>query len=321
MLPKANLNPEARRSHDLRNLLHTIILIAGSALLVAAIAWTVFGPEGLVWAAIAAGIGLWTLGRASPKMVLGLYKARPVAPDELPELHHIVRELAVRAELPAIPQLYYVPSKMLNAFAVGRKEDSAIAVTDGLIRTMSLRQLAGILAHETAHIRNGDLKVMGLADVLNRITSLISTLGWLGIPVIFGTNWQIPIHGLALMIAAPTIGGLLQLALSRTREYDADLDGATLTGDPEGLASALASLERRQRGIWEGLALPGGRVPEPSMLRTHPKTEDRIKRLMAVRNVTSRPAMIAEGTAHPGPSIIPPIRNPRIQWQRMGLWY
>jgi heat shock protein HtpX len=321
MPPTANLNPEARRSHDVRNFLHTVIIVGGSALLVAAIAWTVFGPQGLVWAAFATAIGIWTLGRASPKMVLGLYKARPLTPDELPEVHRIVRELAARAELPTVPHLYYVPSKMLNAFAVGRKEDSAIAVTDGLIRAMNLRQLTGILAHETAHIRNGDLRVMGLADVFNRITSLISTLGWLGIPMIFGTSWQIPIYGLALMIAAPTIGGLLQLALSRTREYDADLDGATLTGDPEGLASALASLERRQRGIWEGLALPGGRVPEPSMLRTHPKTEDRIKRLMALRHDTLQPAIVVEGNPHPGRSIVPPIRNPRVQWQRMGLWY
>jgi heat shock protein HtpX len=321
MLPKANLNPEARRSHELRNTLHTVIIVAGSALLVAAIAWTVFGLQGLFWAAGFAAFGIWSMGRVSPKMVLGLYKARALSPEELPELHDIVKKLAARAELPAVPHLYYVPSKMMNAFAVGRREDSAIAVTDGLVRAMTLRQLAGILAHETAHIRNGDLRVMGLADVFNRITSVISTLGWLGIPIIFGTNWQVPIYGLALMIAAPTIGGLLQLALSRTREYDADLDGAALTGDPEGLASALATLERKQRGLWEGLALPGGRVPEPSMLRTHPKTEDRIKRLMALREDTSAPVIRVEGHAHPGPSIIPTVRPPRVQWQRMGLWY
>ena len=124
---------------------------------------------------------------------------------------------------------------------------------------------------------------MGLADVLNRITGFMSTLGLIGIPLMFGTGWNIPLGGLLLLIFAPTIGGLLQLALSRAREYDADLDGATLTGDPEGLASALALLERKQGAVWEGLVLPGSRLPEPSLLRTHPNTADRIARLLALR--------------------------------------
>jgi heat shock protein HtpX len=98
---------------------------------------------------------------------------------------------------------------MLNAFAVGTREDSAIAVTDGLLRTMNMRQIAGILAHETAHIVNGDLKVMGLADVLNRITSFMSTIGLIGVPIVFGTGVNIPYVGLFMLIFAPTIGGLL----------------------------------------------------------------------------------------------------------------
>lgn len=318
---KANLNPEMRRRYDLRNALHTAILIGGSALLAAAIAWTVYGPEGLIWAAIFGGFGLWTLGRLSPKMVLSLYKARALTPDEMPELHKVVRELAARADLASVPQLHYVQSQMLNAFAVGKPEDSAIAVTDGLLRAMSMRQVAGILAHEMSHIRNGDLKVMGLADVLNRITSFMSTMGLIGIPTMLGTGWNIPIIGLLLLIFAPTIGGLLQMALSRAREYDADLDGAALTGDPEGLASALATLEHRQRGQWEGLILPGSRLPEPSLLRTHPKTEDRIARLMALRHDRAQPAIVMPDRSLPDHSIVPPVRGPRIHWHRMGIWY
>ncbi len=318
---KANLNPEMRRRYDLRNALQTAILIGGSALLAAAIAWTVYGPKGLIWAAIFGGFGLWTLGHLSPKMVLSLYKARTLTPDEMPELHKLVRELAARSDLASVPQLHYVQSQMLNAFAVGKPEDSAIAITDGLLRTMTMRQIAGILAHEMSHIRNGDLKVMGLADVLNRITSFMSTIGLLGIPAMLGTGWNIPILGLLLLIFAPTIGGLLQMALSRAREYDADLDGVELTGDPEGLASALATLENRQRGQWEGLILPGSRLPEPSLLRTHPKTEDRIARLMALRRDRSEPAIVMSDRPLPGPSLIPPIRSPRIHWHRMGIWY
>ena len=176
-MPPPRLDLALRRSHDLRNAFHTAVLIGGSALLLAVIAWTVYGPTGLIWAAIFGAAGLWMMGRVSPKIVLDLYKARPLSPDELPDIHRVVRELARRAELPSVPQLYYVPSKILNAFAVGTRQDAAIAVTDGLVRAMNMRQLAGILAHETSHIRSGDLKVMALADVLTRITSFMSMLG------------------------------------------------------------------------------------------------------------------------------------------------
>ncbi len=309
-----------QRSHDLRNALHTVVLVGGSALLVAAIAWTVLGPTGLVWAAILGAFGLWTMGRVSPKMVLGLYKARALSPDELPDIHHVVRELSMRADLPSIPQLYYVPSKMLNAFAVGTPQDSAIAVTDGLIRAMTMRQLAGILAHETSHIKSGDLRVMALADVLTRITSSMSVLGLIGIPALFGAGIDIPWIGVLLLIFAPTLGGLLQLGLSRTREYDADLDGAALTGDPEGLASALETLERRQGRVWEGL-FPAGRVPNPSLLRTHPATADRVARLLALAGVAHAQIALPATRPVPGPSLVPPIRKPRIHWRRMGIWY
>jgi heat shock protein HtpX len=322
----ANLNPDIQRSHNLRNAIHTWMLVLGSGALMAIIAYTVYGSSGLIWAAVFGAIGLWTMGRVSPQVVLKLYKAQPLSPDELPELHRIIRELARRADLPSVPQLYYVPSKMMNAFAVGTREDSAITVTDGLVRNMNLRQLAGIMAHEVSHIRNGDLKVMALADVLSRITSFMSTMGLIGVPLVLGTGMNLSFIGLALLIFAPTIGGLLQLGLSRAREYDADLDGATLTGDPEGLASALMTLERKQGRVLEGLLLPGSRLPDPSLLRTHPRTEDRVARLLALRQTdrTSALPQVAqapETRVVPGPSIIPPIGNPRIRWSRMGVWY
>jgi heat shock protein HtpX len=321
MNARARLNQSTLRRHEQRNMVHTIVLVVGTALLAGVIAWITLGIEGLVYAGVSSAIGIYMLSRASPAMVLSLYKARPLAPSELPELHAVLEELAANAQLPTKPKLHYVPSKMLNAFAVGRREDSAIAVTDGLLRAMTLRQLAGILAHEVSHIRSGDLRVMGLADVLNRITGFMSMLGLLGVPLMFGTGWNVPLLGLLLLIFAPTIGGLLQLALSRAREYDADLDAAALTGDPEGLASALALLERKQGAMWEGLILPGSRVPEPSLLRTHPKTGNRIARLLALRPEGSRPFVLPQGRPVPGPSIVPVIGNPRIHWMRMGIWY
>ena len=321
MTAEANIDPGALRNHNLRNLVHTVLLVSGTAFLAGAIAYVTFGYGGIIYAVVFSAAGIFMLGRASPKMVLSLYKARPLARHEIPDLHEVLEQLAANAGLPAVPKLHYVPSKMMNAFAVGSKADSAVAVTDGLLRAMTLRQISGILAHEVAHIRSGDLRVMGMADVLNRVTGFMSTLGLIGVPVMLGTGWNIPVLGLLILIFAPTIGGLLQLALSRAREYDADLDGATLTGDPEGLASALAVLERRQGAVLEGLVLPGARVPEPSMLRTHPKTADRIARLMSLRRDQTRSIELPRERAVPGPSITPVIRPPRVQWTRMGLWY
>jgi heat shock protein HtpX len=307
--------------HNFRNTLHTILLIVGTGLIMGILAYTMFGWLGLLGAAVFGALGIASLGRVSPKMVLGLYKARPLLEHEAPELHEIMRELSKRAGLPAIPTLHYVPTKMMNAFAVGRAEDSAVAVTDGLLRAMNMRQISGILAHEVSHIKSGDLKVMGLADVLNRITSILSNIGLIGIPVVFGTGINVPFFGLGLMIAAPTLGGLLQLGLSRAREYDADLDGATLTGDPEGLASALAILEEKQGGKWEGLILPGSRLPQPSLLRTHPKTADRIAKLMALRGQSVEQIVIRHSNEKPQTSFVPQVREPKIRWHRLGIYY
>jgi heat shock protein HtpX len=307
--------------HNFRNTLHTVMLIAGTGLIMGVMAYAMFGWIGLIAATVFGAIGIAGLGRVSPKMVLGLYKARPLAESEAPELHEIMRTLAERANLPVVPALYYVPTKMMNAFAVGREDDSAVAITDGLLRAMTMRQIAGILGHEVSHIRSGDLKVMGLADVLNRITSVMSNIGLIGIPIVFGTGLDVPVLGLGLMIAAPTLGGLLQLGLSRAREYDADLDGATLTGDPEGLASALQILEERSGGKWEGLVLPGSRMPQPSLLRTHPKTEDRITKLMALVGKAHEQVIVRHAEAKPQTSFVPHVGQPKIRWHKLGIYY
>lgn len=298
-------------------------MIIGSTFLMALIAFSVFGGSGVVWAMVLTAFGLWQAGRVSPKIVLKLYKARALTAEEVPQLHQLMRELTKRADLPAVPQLYYVPSQMMNAFAVGQTKDSAIAVTDGLIRNLTLRQLAGVLAHEISHIRNGDLTVMALGDVLSRLTGTMSTIGLLiGVPAAFLTNGGVvPWVAIVALIAAPTIGGLLQLALSRTREYDADLDAAGLTGDPEGLASALQTLEQKQGSMWEQLVLPGSRSPQPSIMRSHPKTPDRVERLRSLRTTTPPMITRSDKPVRPTRSIVPPVRRPRINIGRMGLWY
>lgn len=268
------------RQHRALNALHTWMLTAGSLALLAVTAWTIAGMTGIIYAVVFGGVTLAAARRISPNMVLRMYKAQPVNANNFPAGFRLMHELAERAELPAVPRLYVVPSKMMNAFAVGRRENSAIAVTDALLRTMSMRELAGVLAHEMTHISNEDIKVMSLADMVSRMTSTLSTVGLFAILFnLSGFFGHIPWLGVLTMIAAPTIGGLLQMALSRTREFDADYGAALLTGDPDGLSLALVKLEQAQGRRWEGMVLPGSRIPDPSMLRTHPRTEDRIARL------------------------------------------
>lgn len=305
-----------RRRHRLLNIVHTWLLAGGSLLLLAVTAWIFAGPAGIVAAILFGGLSMAAMQRISPQMVLSMYKARRVSRAEFPAGVAIVEELARRAGLPATPVLWAVPSRLMNAFAVGRREDSAIAVTDGLIRRLTARELAGVLAHEISHIAHGDVKVMALADIVSRYTSLMSTIGILSLILNIGgfasgQEAPVPWFAVLVLILAPSIGGLLQLALSRTREFDADLGAVMLTGDPQGLASALARLERMQGRMWESLMLPGGRIPDPSILRSHPPTGERIARLMAFgESEGGRPLAPPTGYRARRPSMVPQLRPP-----------
>lgn len=309
-----------RRNHAL-NTLQTWLLGAGSLLLLAVTAWAFGGTSGILYALIFGAVSMWAVRRISPQMVLKMYKARQVSRADFPTGLRIVEELSRRAELPTIPRLYVVPSKMMNAFAVGRRDDAAIAVTDALARNLTPRELAGVLAHEISHIAHEDVKVMAFADMVSRFTSFMSTVGLFSLffnlfGFAGGFRTQVPWLAVLVLLAAPTIGGLLQMALSRTREFDADLGAVTLTGDPDGLASALTKLERAQGKVWENILLPSGRIPDPSVLRTHPLTADRVARLKALKGAeiadeaaptaatglprTPRPSMIPKIRPHPG---------------------
>lgn len=295
-----------------RNSLHTWLLAGGSLLLLVATAWVLAGPTGIFYAIVFGIVSMVLVRRVSPQMVLAMYKARPVTRDNFPAGFEIVSVLSQRAGLSSTPKLHVIPSKMMNAFAVGRRDDSAIAITDALARSLTVRELAGVLGHEITHIANEDLKVMAFADMVSRYTSIASMLG------IFGAFWNlaspftpglgtVPWVGIFLLMLAPTLGGLLQLALSRTREFDADLGAAILTGDPDGLASALTKLEKAQGLYWESLMLPGSRAPAPSVLRTHPKTADRVQRLMALKS-----GRMPEVANDDGPAMPPPRRRPSL---------
>ena len=295
------------------NTLHTWLLAAGSMLLLAVTAWAFGGASGIVYAVIFGAVSMVLVRRVSPGMVLAMYKAKPVTRFEFPAGVAIVEELARRADLPVVPKLHVIPSKMLNAFAVGRRDNAAIAVTDALATRLSARELAGVLAHEISHIAHEDVRVMAFADMVSRFTSFMSSVGLVSLALNLlgfagGFGEQVPWLAVLVMLAAPTVSGLLQMALSRTREFDADLEAAMLTGDPDGLASALTKLEKAQGRIWEGLMLPGSRIPDPSILRTHPVTAERVARLMALKAAPGGPDL----AGHPGRAATPPRPRPSL---------
>ncbi len=312
--------------HSWRNRIQSLILLATMACFLAFLGWLLWGKDGIFMLVMAGSFGVLINPSISPRLVMRLYGAIPMSPNQAPDIFQALTRLSQRAGLLNVPIPYYVPSSMLNAFAVGTQGHAAIGVTDGLLRQLEFRELIGVLAHEVSHIRNNDLWVLGLADMFSRMTSLLSLLGQflllLNLPIMLFTTGAINWFAIFLLIFAPSLSALAQLGLSRTREYDADLNAAFLTGDPDGLARALAKIERVQGGWLERIFMPGRRIPEPSLLRTHPPTHDRIARLMELK-----PKLAGFDQGLPlghAPNIhmafgTPIVRQP--SWHLSGLWH
>jgi heat shock protein HtpX len=321
-----HLDEDRRREHKARNQLHSALLVGGLGLVTAFSAWLLWSWTGvlvaLVWIA-----ALYAFApRLPPEMIMKMYRAQPIDPRQGEQIVYIVGELSRRAKLPAAPKVYVIPSMTLNAFATGTPGNAVVGITEGLLRRLSLRELAGVLAHELSHVRNGDLSVMSLADVMTRFTQALSylavVLAIFNLPAWLLGDSDMPMSALLLLYLTPTIGSLLQLGLSRTREYDADLEAAQLTGDPRSLAEALAKLERYQGSFWEDLMfpVPSRRIPQPSLLRSHPPTDQRIARLLALENRELAPPI--EIVDEPFVSLVgmgPGSMQPRYRFP--GVWF
>lgn len=312
--------------HQRRNLMHSVLLLSGIGSVVALSAVLMLGWTGLVSGLLMVAAVFALAPRIPPETVMQLYKAEHVNPHNQQQLAGIMQELAARAELPAVPQLYVIPSLMLNAFATGTRNHAAIAITEGMLRKLTLREVTGVLAHEMSHIRNNDLWVMSLADVMTRVTQLLSYMAlFLAMLNVFGLltgEHYVSWIAVALLYLAPALSSMLQLGLSRAREYDADLDGVLLTGDPMGLASALSRVERYTGAFWEDFMypVPGRRVPHPSVLRSHPDTNDRVKRLMSV-DIRSKypPIAVVEEPMISMIGVGPMGMRPGYRWP--GIWF
>jgi heat shock protein HtpX len=289
------------KHHRLGNYLKTAILLAGLTALALVIGDRLGGPRGLVMAGFFVAIINFVSWWFSDKIALAMHGAREVERDQLPWLHEMVERLTRRGGLP-MPRLYLIPTQTPNAFATGRNPDhAAVAVTTGLLEMMDRREIEGVLAHELSHVKNRDTLISTVAATLaGMITYAVQSLFWFGGAFLRGNSDDRDegigggLASLGLLIIAPIAASLLQLAVSRSREFGADASGAELTGDPEGLALALLKLERGND------MMPYDRAPATSHLfivnplsgggvmklfSTHPPIEERVQKL---REMTSR---------------------------------
>lgn len=266
----------------LLGLLTALILLIGRAM---------GGSAGFVIAfflALAMNVGSYWF---SDKIVLSMYRAKELAPHDAPGLHSLVGELAANAGVPK-PKIYLIPQEAPNAFATGRNpERGVVAVTSGIMSMLSTDELRGVLAHEIGHIRNRDILIQSVAAVLGgAIMMLANMLQW---AAIFGGGRDddeggSPLAAIALAITAPFAAMLIQMAISRSREYLADATGAQISGRPLALASALGKLDAYSRKIpmranpaTENMFIvsPFAGMRAANWFSTHPPTEERVRRL------------------------------------------
>lgn len=271
------------KQYQRHNYLQSVLLLLAMLGLLAFIGHLIAGITGALMAAIMVLIILIAGPRFSPYFILRLYRAQLISPAQSPYLYDISSQLAQKAGIEFEPTLYYLPSQVINAFTIGLRKDACIVISDGMLRKLNKRELIAVLAHEISHISNHDLFVMWVADVLSRLTSILALCGYLLIlfylPLLILYQQFIPWLLMLILIMAPYLSSFLQLALSRTREYNADLAAAQLTSDPMGLASALKKIDYYQHNWFERIFFPARQVPDPSLLRTHPTLHSRIKRL------------------------------------------
>ncbi len=275
------LDGEVLRQQRERNRLHSAFILVGLMALAASTGYAISGPDGVIFSLLISGATLLVGSASGSASFRRTYGAITLNRRNAPDLVMLVEELSLRAGLPRAPTLHLLRSPVLQAMAAGDREDPAIAVTSGLIESVPPRELAAVLAHEIAHIRHGDTFIMRLAYTAGAMTQTMSSIGLLMLfallPVFWATGEVLSPFGILLLTLSPTISDLLQLSLSRRREFLADAGAVELTGDPQGLARALQRIHAMQGDDWERFASRGGRWLH--WFRTHPSTPERIERL------------------------------------------
>jgi heat shock protein HtpX len=282
------------------NLLKTAVLMAAITALFMAIGSFVGGRQGMMLALLLAiGMNFFSYW-FSDKLVLRMYKAQEVDEHSAPQFYRTIGELASQAGLP-MPRVYLIDEDAPNAFATGRNpEHAAVAATTGILRVLNDRELRGVMAHELAHVRHRDILISTVSATMAGAISMLANFA-----MFFGGRDSEgrpanPIAGLVVALLAPLAAGLIQMAISRAREFEADRGGAEISGDPRALASALEKIHRYAQGISLPAAernpataqmmivnpLHGGGLR--SLFSTHPAVEERVERLLEMAVSTGR---------------------------------
>jgi len=280
------------------NTLKTVVLLTFLTVLLVFVGGALGGQNGMIIAFMMALVMNFVSYWFSDKIVLAMYKAQPVTEAQAPDLHAMIRRLTQKAGLP-MPKVYIIPEEALNAFATGRNpEHGVVAVTEGIMRALDREELEGVIAHELAHIKHRDILTGTIvATIAGAISMLAQMAHW---AMIFGGGRRddsdeggSPVVALVMMIVAPIAAMLVQMAISRTREYEADKGGAAIAGNPYGLANALLKLERGAQIVPMHDAKPatahmfimnpltGGGLMK--LFSTHPPIAERVKRLKELR--------------------------------------
>lgn len=276
------------------NLMKTAILMAAITALFMVIGAMMGGRSGMMVAmAVAVGMNFFSYW-FSDKLVLKMYNAKEVDESSAPQFYSMVRDLAQRAQLP-MPRVYLINEDAPNAFATGRNpQNAAVAATTGILRVLSERELRGVMAHELAHVRHRDILISTISATMAGAISMLANFA-----MFFGGRGSDgrpanPMVGILVMILAPLAASLIQMAISRAREFEADRGGAEISGDPRALASALQKIQRYAQGMPLEVAerhpetaqmmimnpLSGGGLR--GLFSTHPPTEERVQRLLAM---------------------------------------
>lgn len=252
-------------------------------LILGLIGWIIAGKIGMIWSVFFSLFLFLSLPKISAHTLLSINGVKRLSYEEAPEIHNAIQWLASQAGLKKVPDLYYIPNNSLIAYSVGKQPDTAIALSNGLLQILDKRELTAVLAHEISHIMHNDILVMQITHIIRIITSSFSLFAYLTlliyIPVMYLQDQVVPWLLLLILIIAPNLSVMIQLTISRLREFDADLEAVKITKDPLGLASALQKLERYNHGWFERVIFPHRKLRIPKLLNTHPSSKERIKRL------------------------------------------
>jgi len=272
-----------------RNNLHSLFLLSVMVSLLAVIGFLLAELQGLIILLIAGGLILASFPRFSPKRILNIYSAYPLDESEHAELLNKIDKLAKTAGLDKTPVIYCCNQNTINSFTMKIENNNAIVVSRKLIDELEYCESLAVIAHEIAHIYQDDIYVMLLADRLSQFTQMLTAIGLILLaiaPILSLQNINVPWFVIVSLLFAHYITGLLQLTLSRTREFSADVIAVQLTNNVDAMVSALKKIESR-RVCWLSHIFSGNsQARKPLLLRTHPSTQERVRCLLGLDMLT-----------------------------------